>query len=105
VHSSIRDETNLFFTKSLDHARGLAPSGSTDVLMLMNTEMIGIDADVLLGLKLDFVPNHYVKLLAPLQVTANQVRMDYWSFGAQDHKDIALAEFQKHYYGAIIGER
>jgi hypothetical protein len=98
AHSAIEDETNLFFTKGVDHLKGLKPDGSTDVALLINAFLLGAPTPVLLK----GVPTHYIKLIAPVRDKGTTIEMDYWSFGSVYHRSFARDDVKTRYYGAII---
>jgi hypothetical protein len=102
AHTRIRDETNLFFTKGLDHAKSLSPTASSDILVLINSPLIGEPVPFVLK----FTPNHYIKLESTIRTIGSNVEFEYWSFGDPIRtRSVDKATFEKHYYGAIIAER
>jgi hypothetical protein len=99
----VRDETNLLFTKGLDHAQSLAPDGTTDVALLINSAMLP-KQDIPFFMKV--TPNHYIGLESKIRVFNDTVEFVYWTWGNPlALLSIPVATFQKHYYGALIAQR
>jgi len=108
--SQVQDEVGPRFELRLDHARSLAPSPDTAVLVLVN-------AGLLLGAgsarafaqvptdSLAMFPYHWLALDSRIVDGPGGVRFDAWSFGAASpYRTVTVptATFEQHYYGAVI---
>lgn len=123
--ATFHDETNIFFTngpfaKGIDHARGLWPGGKSDIILLINIDMLrspsvvfqldeeipGIpDRGLLDVLLLQFFPGHYVTLLSDVTIgyeRPGHVSMSIWTWGRSIVAYIPTEQFVSNYYGAII---
>jgi hypothetical protein len=106
LYDEVREEANIFFTKSRAHAKGLRP-GARDVLMLINSHMLS-KVDGLLAKKSgDFLvnafPNHWVVLTTPItESSGGMIEFSCWSWGRNLDVAVARKVFEANYYGAII---
>jgi len=106
-YSSVSDEGNWFFTKGLDHAEGLSPSDTTDVVLLINAHILDQSARDGVRKSSEFIarafPNHFVVLETPItEPTADEVAFTCWTWGDLYPVRIRKDVFNPNYYGAII---
>ena len=103
--SEVRDEANLFLTKGLDHARGLAPSAEQVVLVLLNTTMLPNEDGSVENVVLRQFPDHWVALVAPVVDVPGGLQLTYWCYGRQaPYRTVVVAPdaFEANYYGAVL---
>lgn len=110
VYKDIMDETNIWFTKSLEHALALKVDVDHAAILLINKELVDPgNSNILMRL----VPDHYIVLnrIEKIETRAasgrysaeHKVWLDYWSWGEnQPPVEPDIATFEKYYYGAII---
>jgi hypothetical protein len=100
-YSNVQDDTNVWFTKGVDHAVALQPNKNNDVIMFINTKLLG---DTEINFPLTLTPNHYIALKGPVtKIGSNQdqVSFKYWSWGQDGQINLPISDFEKYYYGAI----
>jgi hypothetical protein len=105
---TIRNETNVFLTKGIDHAMSLKYSPKRDIILLINASMIGAASSSPRFL-FDRVPNHYIILTSDIiRETDGSITFRYWSWGKEFTKyeecNFKEAVFESNYYGAVIAE-
>jgi len=106
LYSSIRNDGNWFFTRSLDHALALQPDGATDVIVLINARILpgGANDTPLPDFVANAFPNHYIVLLEPFTQQGTTVSAMYWSWGTRAPLTVDKSEFQDSYFGAIVAQ-
>jgi hypothetical protein len=104
-YSSVTDEAKWLTPKGLTHALGLRPTATSDILLMINANMIPNGSDGRRTL-LDLFPNHYIQLLSPVTKTGNNVAFDYWTWGlpGKQHVSLPVADFEANYFGSITGK-
>jgi len=110
-YESVENEGNFFFTKGLEHAQGLKPGDSTDILLLINAHILS-EMQVPTGNKKSdgflssAFPNHFVVLTKPIEITQDgKVKISVWSWGAVYEGTISKETFEANYYGAVTGTK
>jgi hypothetical protein len=108
------DDTNLVFTKSVDHLMKVNSEYSSGkfVILFINANMIagatkkaakkaakGITERVIAG-----SPDHYVVLRSNVTVTENSVSMEIWTWGGRITISPTKEIFESNYYGAIFAK-
>jgi hypothetical protein len=98
----VRDETNLVVRKGLAHAQ---VAGTGERVALVAQEMFrrpdrrwrrARDRAVSL------VPNHWIILRSPVEVTGATVRFRFWSWGAEHVATIERSTFTRCYFGCVV---
>jgi hypothetical protein len=102
--ASVQDETNLVLRKGMAHAVSLRPAPEQELLLLVAQEMFRRPAawrrrawDRLVSL----VPNHWVVLRSPVQVSSDAVRFAFWSWGGLREAVLPRQAFDRCYYGCL----
>jgi N-acetylmuramoyl-L-alanine amidase len=106
LYSSVADEGNWFFTKGLNHALGLRPGPTRDVILLVNAHLLTRSSKKKSD---DFIlrafPNHFIVLDSRItEASDGKVAFDYWSWGDHSHIEVPKDVFNANYYGAVTGE-
>lgn len=112
--SQVRDEVGPPFDQRLAHARSLAPSAETTVLVLVNAGLLlGADAGSAghqapegtgLSPSLAWFPYHWLVLESPVVELAGGVRFTAWTSGTRaPYRTLTVPTglFRHHYYGAV----
>jgi hypothetical protein len=103
-YEDVLDETNLVRRKGIGHAEALVPAPGEDVFALVALEMFRRPAAAWRRARdrvVSLVPNHWVVLRSPVRLVANEVRFDFWSWGALHQATLERSAFERCYYGAL----
>jgi N-acetylmuramoyl-L-alanine amidase len=104
IWRSVDDEGNWVFTKGLAHALALRPGGSTDIIVLINANIISSATGGRKKSILDSFPNHFIQLLSPITRSGSDVTFTYWTWGnAPATVTLNATTFDNNYYGSITG--
>jgi len=96
----LRDETNLVVRKGIAHAQ--TPRDG-ERLALVAQEMFR--ATTWRNRVVSLVPNHWIILRSPVEITGDAVRFRFWSWGAEHVATIERADFTRCYYGCLIVDK
>lgn len=116
LYKSVKNETaaiqaiELFLKKGINHALNLNPNDYTDVILLINAQLIApyLTDKGIMGFYNNNVSNHYIGLCsAPTISIVNgieKIKMEYFTWGSKGESKSTLSDFHNNYYGAIIAE-
>lgn len=92
--------------KGVDHALSLEPDQNTDIVLMVNSQLIGNDPSVdWNAFYKNHVSNHFIGLCSkPTKVSDTEIRMKYFTWGFEAEHTFNIDDFRNHYYGALISE-
>ncbi len=108
-YKTIDDQTNLYFTKGIDHVATVNTKRGEGnyVTLLINANMLGNTSkkqskkggDVLSG-----IPNHWVVLKSDIDASGDTVKFKIYTWGSLRDVECSKTVFGDNYYGAIFAK-